>query len=325
LTEKHADAILKSPLFNSIRDYLLRVDKSGRQLFIFAPYIKTFTISKLIEGMSVKVTIVTSWQTQDLLTGSSELSLYPFCKKRGFALYINNNIHLKVYSGEFEDLIVATANVSEIGLVDGSHLECAVHVPQLQNTDRFYFAQIINNARHVDDGVYDDMIKWYNQQHTIKLPPLRQFEEIVRPVESDDFLISALPMTKSVAALQEGYLRINKGLAASSDKEIRECVFHDLTKYNIPLGLTHNEFRKLLKMAFFSHPFIKKIDEIIEPEAFFGEIKEWVQHNCTDVPVPSRRELTGNVQVLLDWFVALGDDRYSVDIPYSHSQRIKKS
>ena len=53
-------------------------------------------------------------------------------------------------------------------------------------------------------------------------------------------------------------------------------------------------------------------------------MKEWVQDNCTDVPVPSRRELTGNVQVLLEWFVALGDGRYVVDVPGAHSQRIRK-
>ena len=36
-----------------------------------------------------------------------------------------------------------------------------------------------------------------------------------------------------------------------------------------------------LTAAFFAHPFIQRIDEFISPEVYFGQIKEWVQDNCT--------------------------------------------
>ena len=90
------------------------------------------------------------------------------------------------------------------------------------------------------------------------------------------------------------------------------------------MGLTKDEFMRELASKFFGHPFIQRIDEFIAPEAYFGRIKEWVQDNCTDVPVPSRRELTGNVQVLLEWFENLGNGRYVIDIPGARSQRIRK-
>ena len=94
-----------------------------------------------------------------------------------------------------------------------------------------------------------------------------------------------------------------------------------MANYEIELGLTKEEFTEKLKIQFFAHPFTKKIEEFIDPEAYFGRIKEWVQNNCTDVPVPSRRELTGNVQVLYDWLVKLSDGKYAVDRP-NHSERI---
>ena len=53
----------------------------------------------------------------------------------------------------------------------------------------------------------------------------------------------------------------------------------------------------LLKKKFFEHPFIQRIAQFLTPCGQFGEIKQWIQDNCTDVPIPSRRELTGNVQV----------------------------
>jgi len=69
---------------------------------------------------------------------------------------------------------------------------------------------------------------------------------------------------------------------------------------------------------------LKKIDQFLNPSAQFGQIKEWVQNNCHDVPIPSRRELTGNVQVLFEWFEKLGDGKYVVDVPGEHSQRLTK-
>jgi hypothetical protein len=132
-------------------------------------------------------------------------------------------------------------------------------------------------------------------------------------------------MSRSVNRLEEEYKKLSQGLPSDNDKETRDCVFHDLANYGIPLGLTLLEFKDRLRKSFFSHPFIKRIDEFIAPEAYFGRIKEWIQSNCTDVPVPSRRELTGNVQVLLEWFVELGDGRYKVDVPGRYSERIRKT
>ena len=67
-------------------------------IFIFAPYIKTEVLSELLNGLQSRVVIVTTWKPTDIQLGSSELSLYPYCRERGIALYVNNNMHLKVYS-----------------------------------------------------------------------------------------------------------------------------------------------------------------------------------------------------------------------------------
>ena len=130
-------------------------------------------------------------------------------------------------------------------------------------------------------------------------------------------------MTRDVNDLVEGYEKITSGLEPSEDSETSACIYHDLANYNIEPGLSKKEFLEKLKIQFFAHPFIQKIDDLINPEAYFGSIKEWVQSNCTDVPVPSRRELTGNIQVLYDWFEKLGDGKYVKDRP-NYSERLTK-
>lgn len=315
--------LIRSPLFETIRNYLLDATKKKKHLNLFVPYIKTTILEKLLQSISAKTVIVTSWKLEDLLNGSSELQLYQYCKDHGIALYVNNSIHLKVYSGEFDDLILATGNISERGLFPNGNYEGASLIRNISNEDRLYFAKIKQESIYVNDSVYDTLLNWHNSQQ--KPPNIEdRFDDIIKPNIRKDFLISALPMTKDIKILEEAYLQINKGLSASDDPETRESIFHDLTNYHIPLKLTQNEFRKILRDSFFSHPFIKKINEFIDPEAYFGRIKEWIQNNCTDVPVPSRRELTGNVQVLLEWFEKLSDGKYIVDIPGEHSQRIRR-
>jgi len=314
--------LIQSPLFEEIKNYLTQSNKD-EQIFLYVPYIQTKILSKLVENLDHKITIITTWEPNDLLTGSSELKLYPFCKENKITLYVNNKIHLKVYSVGLESAIITSGNISHSGLMPGGNFECGVIIDKLSSADRLYFEKIRTSANLVDDEFYAPLLEWYEKQSK-EIPKHIKLEEIVLISIRENFLISALPMTKDVNDLVKGYEKINSGLEPSDDSEITACIYHDLANYGIDTGLTKGEFLKKLKIQFFLHPFIQKIDEFIAPEAYFGNIKEWVQSNCIDVPVPSRRELTGNVQVLYDWFEKLGDGKYIVDVPGEHSQRIRK-
>ena len=86
--------------------------------------------------------------------------------------------------------------------------------------------------------------------------------------------------------------------------------------------LNKEEFLVFLKGKFFRSKFIIELLDFIGEEKYFGRVKEWIQKNCQDVPVPSRRNLTGNIQVLYKWIVKLSDGKYKVDVPGQYSERI---
>jgi len=313
--------MIKSPLFKKIREHLIQAKKDD-QIFLYVPYIKTKILSKLIEDIQNKITIITTWHPNDLLAGSSELELYTFCKENNITLYINNKIHLKVYSINLESGIIASGNISHNGLMPHGNYEVGAFLEKFSSEDRLFFEKIRKEATLVDDEIHQQLQEWYEKQ-TKEIPKEIKLEDIISIPKKDNFLISALPMTRDVNDFVEGYEKITLGLEPSEDAETSACIFHDLANYNIEPGLSKEEFLKKLKIQFFAHPFIQKIDEFINPEAYFGSIKEWVQSNCTDVPVPSRRELTGNVQVLYDWFEKLGDGKYVKDRP-NYSERLTK-
>ena len=311
-----------SPLFNRIREYF-RDSNPDETIFLFVPYVKTGVLEILLEEIPNKMAIVTTWEPGDIQAGSSELSLYPFCQRHNIALYVSQGLHLKAYSVGLTSAILATGNVSRQGLLPGGNYEAATKL-DLTVDDQIFFRRILKKARLVDDAMYKKLVAWSEANHT-NLPDLPTLSDVISPQRKDDFSVSALPMTRSVDELVAGYGRITAGRLPSDDSETAACIIHDLVNYDIGSGLNDEEFMQNLTAAFFAHPFIRRIDEFISPEAYFGRIKEWVHGNCTDVPVPSRRELTGNVQVLLEWFARLGEGRYVVDVPGKRSQRIRKN
>lgn len=313
--------LYRSPLFEHVREYLL--DAPAREtIFLFAPYIQAGVLARLLDDIQNRTVIVTTWEPADLLSGSSDLAVYPYCRERGVALYVSEMMHLKVYSVGLNSAIIATGNVSRRGLMPEGNYEAAVAVEHLTNEDRLFFETIRANARLVDDSMYSELQTWVEHNH-LDAPKPPALNDLISAPNRDDFLVSALPMTHSVDALAAGYARIRAGCDPADDQDVSACIFHDLANYAIPPDLSDSEFRRVLSARFFAHPFIRRMDEFITPEAYFGRIKEWIQNNCTDVPVPSRRELTGNVQVLYDWFASLGSGRYVVDRP-RHSQRLRK-
>ena len=307
-------------MFNRIREYF-RDSHPNETIFLFVPYVKTGVLDGLLKGIPNKTVIVATWEPGDIQTGSSELALYPFCQRRDIALYISQGLHLKAYSVDLASAILATGNVSRRGLLPGGNYEAATKL-DLTMDDQIFFRRIVQKARLVDDAMYGELVAWGEANHT-DMPDLPALNGVISSRRKDDFSVSALPMTQSVDELVAGYRRISAGRHPSDDSETTACIIHDLVNYDIDPGLGGEEFLQILTAAFFAHPFIQKINEFISPEAYFGRIKEWIQDNCTDVPVPSRRELTGNVQVLLEWFVALGGGSYMVDVPGRHSQRIR--
>ena len=311
-----------SPLFDHIKKYLNN-DNSDDTIYIFVPYIKTKILEELLDGIKNKIVIVTTWNPKDIQFRSSDLTLYPFCKERNIVLYISENIHLKIYSVGLSSAILATGNISNRGLLPNGNYEAATMIKKLTNEDRLFFEKIRHEARLVNDIMYEELKKW-SENNKVELLEWLKLKDIITAPRKDDFLISALPMTRSVDDLIIGYQRIKSDQAPSNDLEIAACIFHDLANYGIGSGLSKEEFLRELSIRFFEHPFIQKIDSFIAPEAYFGRIKEWVQDNCTDVPVPSRREITGNIQVLLEWFEKLGNGKYIIEIPGRKSQRIRK-
>jgi len=299
---------------NPIQKFLGCADN---EIIIFSPYIRLDALKELLGDTNKQVTLITTYKLKDLWSGASDINLYPYASENSYKIFINNNLHLKTYIIDWSKFIFGSSNLSGHGL--GMHasynLELNSDVRFLDIEVELYLHQILTESILLDDMLYKQIYMAYQS-----LPEPVQIDDIKLEKYSHekDFLISSLPMTKSITRLYE----LITGGFITDDKEELDCAIHDCALYQIPTVISFEVYLDILKERFFNSAFIQGLIEYIESkERYFGEVKEWIQLNCADVPVPSRRTLTANIQVLFKWIVELSDGKYIVDRPH-YSERI---
>lgn len=65
---------------------------------------------------SIDVLVIVRWQKNDILFGASDLSVYEFCKERGWKLGVDLNLHGKLFLLDQEKIYLGSANLTQKGL-----------------------------------------------------------------------------------------------------------------------------------------------------------------------------------------------------------------
>ena len=295
------------------------IKHAEKEVFIISPYISVSALKELEISQDIKVTIITTLKVNDILYGSSDIELYPYSKSNSITVFLNNNIHLKVIMRDWQSYIFGSSNLTKkgLGIENKYNYELNGIIDNIDTNTIMYFRKILSESCLMTDEIYTAI-----KNKVKNIPPIKKVDELdLKPFQKDhDYLISSLPMTKNIQTL---YDLVSCGFESGSEEDVN-CAIHDYILYDLPLNLSYEDFKDHLKNSFFKSFFISDLLSFIDSsDRYFGEIKEWIQNNCSDVPVPSRRDLTGNIQVLYKWIVELSNGQYAVDRP-NYSERIYK-
>ena len=319
----------------NLKEGLIEYLSNKRNITIFCPYIKATTLKTLLDSPYMNCDqIIVRWAPNDLAMGSSDLEIYDICKERNITLYINNRIHLKLYTNNFDDALLGSANISERAISENENnfnYEICTYVKSISRNDRIYLYRIINESILVTDEIYkaiEGQIPDITPDLENKSFKLEEFSN-----NSTDFLITKLPMIDNPELFWELY----SGEIEIESQEQENCYCHDLSLYKInPLERDKKDFFDNLTNNFFELPFIISFLEEVDNSSRttkhgekrnglqFGAVRKWFSNNTTSVPSPRPFELTHNVKILYAWIESLSNGRYIVNIPGAHSQVIKK-
>lgn len=321
---------------DNLKKGLIEYLSNKKKITIFAPYIKAPILLELLDSPNLDCEqIIVRWEPKDIAMGSSDLEIYQICKDRNIALYMNNRIHLKLYTNDFTDALLGSANISARAISEDNHhfnYEVYAYTPSISRDDRLYLNKIIKEGILVTDEIYDLI----NSQIPEITPNIEnaKFELLKDMANSSDFLITRLPMIDSPNLLWELYT----GMTIPQSQEQENCLCHDLALYDISAGEKIKEnFIQDLADNFFKLPFIisflKEIDEPLRTNKYgemreglpFGAVRRWFSENTTTAPSPRPFELTNNVQILYSWIECLSYGKYTVSVPGKHTQVIKRA
>jgi hypothetical protein len=281
-----------TPVFDSI------ISIGGQCNLLIAPFIQTDALRALLKHFdNSKLQVVSSWTASSLASGVSDPDVYAVLKEMDVPLYINADIHLKLFIFEDDVAFHTSANITAkgLGLGSNSNIEIGCKLSLALN-DWLRINDLLETSHRVTDVMYAKA-KCYVDENKNRVPPL---PPLVLPSSAGPhpFSRQSLPQCDSPSELWEFY---RTGLAI---KDSRSACMHDLWLYKITnSNLSRDQFFQQLGDNFRSHPFVQSLLCLLKDRGVlrFGAVNAWITSNCSDRPTPSRWEVKPATKRLYDW------------------------
>ena len=152
-----------SPVYKILED---RIRHNDDILLILVPFAKLAALQKLhlLNSKKVKIKVVCRWRPEDIVAGVSDLEIYPFLKQSNCELYINSNIHLKLYVFTSNTAFNTSGNLTLRGL--GYSESANIEVGNMVNLTTYDWTKVynvINSSRLVTDDIYQRFKEYFDQ------------------------------------------------------------------------------------------------------------------------------------------------------------------
>jgi hypothetical protein len=276
--------------------------RSGDRLFwIVVPFVKLDALERLFESTrpTPGLKLVCRWRPGDLVAGVSDLEVFGYLKNRGCELYVNQQIHMKLYAFESNVAISTSANLTLRGLgyvdLDVANIEVGCDV-ELTAGDWVNLYQVVRGSRLMTADLFARYKEYLDANPAP--PAIATVPDLFGPAKI--FTLASLPATDSPDELEEFYFNL-PGFVQHSEAVRRG--FQDLATFDIPAGLARAEFAEILGDAFRRSPFVSEFLNYLRTERSlrFGAVNTWIHGKCEDVPLPYRWEIKSSTHALYSW------------------------
>jgi hypothetical protein len=267
---------------------------------LISPFIGLEALKRFLHSAEAdtNIKVVTRWRPEDLISGVSDIDIYPFLRERRIPLYVNNDIHLKLYVFCSNSAFSTSGNLTlrGFGYSEHSNIEVGGFV-QLTPEDWSNLYAMIDRSKQIDEDVYERAKRYIESYPKVAKPPL---SPLVLHGIPKAYTLSTLPAMESPAKLIEYYFDPDN--QAISAEEMRRAV-HDLVTFSISSGLGKSELDHRLSDSFRKTPFVVEFLELLKTKKSlrFGEVNDWIYQKCEDVPLPYRWEIKDNTRIFYNW------------------------
>jgi hypothetical protein len=272
-----------SPVYKVIEE---RIASGDDIILIIVPFIKLDALKRLrcVQANKLRLKVICRWQPDDLLSGASDIDVFNYLKENGCELFVNWDVHLKLYVFWSNIAFNTSGNLTLRGLGYGDHWNIEVgNMVTITMEDWTRIYRIVETSRLVDDALYEQFKTFVRQQNT-QLPRILP-PNLLGPRKT--YTMASLPATETPRQLASFYS--DPGDPKNTPEGLRRGI-HDLIIFGLPADLSLMEFDARLGEAFRKTPFVEALVEYLKERRSlnFGAVSAWIQSKCEDVPLPYR-------------------------------------
>ncbi len=318
-TSKILATLCWSPIYKSL-EYTIRDD--NQLIFAVVPFVKLNALKELhrITLGHLPAKIICRWLPADIIAAVSDLDIFPYLATQGCELYINPEIHLKLYVFNSNTALNTSGNLTMrgLGFSENANIEVGSMV-SLEAIDWARIYQIIDTSHRVDEALYTTYRNFLAAQQPKEIP----FLPVSLLPPRKRYTIGSLPAVETPQQLSSFYMAQNA--SHFSTEEVRRGM-HDIVLFSIAPNLPAETLEAHLGAAFRATPFVSAFVAHLKSERslHFGAVNAWIHQQCEDVPLPYRWEIKDNTRIFYNWLAHFFDEitwdrpNYSQVIYWNH-------
>lgn len=242
----------------------------------------------------------------DIISGSTDFSLYEYCKTNGWKMYVRFDLHAKTYIFDRSRCILGSSNLTSRGMGIKFHGNYELSsFAEIDDDDLKKIDLLFENSILMTDELYKIMKMEYNNACENKgLPVIKKqwgdlivnnFVPKIDTLFTFDFPVSKAPDYNDISCFE--FLDISE----IPSKEELVSIF------------------RWSKAFLWLYYFINSHEH---KTCYFGEITANLHSCLINDPKPYRKEVKELLSNLLGWIEVLEIDNLVIDIP-NHSQRVR--
>ena len=295
--------LFRSKILDRIRDEL---SSSTESFLLISAYCKLPLVQyfdSCIANKNMEKKLVVRFRPDDIASGASDLSIYPYCRDNGWKLFFRMDLHAKTYVFDRLRCVIGSANATSNGMnIGGSGNYEIATVCELADKDVRALDLLLYGAVEMDDTIYNIMKSAVEEQRTIINSATQWPKEITDMFRPDYSLLFA-----------EDFPSCPHLATATND---------DLLFLNVSCDATQSDIAEAMRSAKCYLWLLDLVKKQSPKEIYFGVATAALHNDLLNDPKPYRKEVKQLLSNLLIWINELEISELLVDRP-KHSQRVR--
>lgn len=294
-------------MFEDLRDNLKEdLEAIDNNISIMTAFCKKealeFIDEQLVDKKDISKRIIVRFRLEDILSKATDIEIYDYCKQNNWNLYIQFNLHAKVYVFDQDICYMGSANTTSKGLSLNrrGNLEMSKRF-HLDQQEVKQIEEVFAEALLMNDELFNKM---KSQINSIEYRPA------VKNEWNKDIIAKNI---NSYNVLFQDDFPIN----ASPTEMVDDEIFLEIYK---------EDSIDIIKEKFYNTKIIQWLINILEKqeknEIYFGELSKKIHNTIFQEPKQYRKDVKQLQAKLYKWIEVLDYDNLKIDMP-NHSQRMR--